>query len=70
MSNEEIQQRCGISATGVGPMRRDLAHIRSPRRERYEAIGEKKYMALCEGLRVDPWLALSGAPAPTTARVH
>nr|USU31520.1 hypothetical protein NG677_19695 [Methylobacterium sp. OTU13CASTA1] len=48
-----------------------MTDIRSGRPERAERIGEKRFFAFCQGLGVDPWNALSGAPAPTLpALVH
>jgi hypothetical protein len=48
-----------------------VTDIRSGRPERAERIGEKRFFAFCQGLGVDPWNALSGAPAPTLpALVH
>lgn len=45
-------------------MRRDLGHIRSGKPERWVSIGEKRYLRFYEGLAIDPWSVLGGAPPP------
>lgn len=71
LTTEEIRLALGDNPKNAGQLRRDIGDIRSGRPERAERIGEKRYYAFCAGLGVDPWAALSGAPAPTLpARVH
>ncbi|WP_454104469.1 hypothetical protein [Methylorubrum extorquens] len=71
MSGEEIRLAVRDDEKNDSQLRTDLGHIRSNDAGRHIQIGEKRLFWLCERLGVDPWLALSGAPAPLTVRrVH
>jgi hypothetical protein len=72
MKGETVRLLVGDDPKNASHLRADLGHIKSCRPERAEKIGEKRLFWLCERLGVDPWLALSGAPAPAAvkARVH
>lgn len=64
LDNETVQLRCRIPDDDAGTMRRDLGHIRSGKPERWVFIGEKRYLQFYEGLGIDPWSVLGGAPPP------
>ncbi|SFU94295.1 MULTISPECIES: hypothetical protein [unclassified Methylobacterium] len=50
-------------------VRREIGVIRSGRPERIAGIGFERYLVFCESLKVDPALAMTGAP-PVRRRVH
>ena len=64
MSGEDVCRAVRDDEKNDSQLRTDLGHFSWNDAGRHSLIGEKRLFWLCERLGVDPWLALSGAPAP------